>query len=345
MALCNNIIVPLDGSKLSAQALPAARLMANATHAPVTLVRSFAPPPGWHADADHGRFSAAMAAGEYDRVLADLARVKRRMKHWGVEPPIFFEAHEGPAHETIIDMANHDPQAMIVMSTHGRSGISRMLTGSVTARVVRAVSNPTLIVRCNKTDCPVVPRHIDNILVPLDGSSFSENALPYAGELAAAFGARVTLFRATPGVEHFRTHTEWSFTHVGPEFGNGDPIKLSANLAEASNEYLRRKANALQARFPIFDVTIRHSLKDAPSAILSLVDQLDNVLVVMATHGRRAMGRALFGSVADRIVRHSGSPTLLIRGPMPMAAPAERFQEDRELAEAAAAHHDAALVG
>ena len=345
MSLCKNIIVPLDGSKLSSQALPAARLMANATHTPVTLLRSFAPVPGWYADVEHGRFSAAMAAGEYYRTLADLACVKRRMEHWGVEPPIFVQAHEGPAHEAIINMANRDPHAMIVMSTHGRGGISRMLTGSVTAKVVRAVSNPTLIVRCNEKDCPIVPQRFDNIFVPLDGSSFSENALDYAGELAAAFGSRVTLFRSTPGAEHFRAHTEWSFTHGGSGFSDLDPGALSENLAEASNEYLWHKADALKARFPIFDVTVQHSLKDPSSAILNLVDQLDNSLVVMATHGRRAMGRALFGSIADRIVRYSGSPTLLIRGPMPIEAPARKFREDRELAEMAASQRDAALVG
>ncbi len=337
MALCHNIIVPLDGSKLSAQALPAARLMANATRAPVTLLRSFGPLPHWQSDVKHGRFSAAMAAGERDRARADLTRVKQRMEHWGVEPPIFVEAHEGPAHEVIVNFANRDPDAMIVMSTHGRGGISRMLTGSVTARVVRAVSNPTLIVRCNKNDCPVTPQRFDNIIVPLDGSSFSENALPYAGELATAFGARVTLFRATPGAEHFRNHTEWSPTHGGPGFGNDDPVKLSANLAEASNEYLWRKADALKAGFPIFDVTVQHSLRDPSSAILSMVDRMDNSLVVMATHGRRAMGRALFGSVADRVVRRSGSPTLLVRGPMPIAAAvtAGEFREGRGLAQAA----------
>ena len=345
MALCNNIIVPLDGSKLSAQALPAARLMANATHAPVTLVRSFGRLPHWYADTERGRFSAAMAAGEHDRTLADLAGIKQRMKHWGVEPPIFVAAHEGPAHESIISLADRDPHAMIVMSTHGRGGISRMLTGSVTARVVRAVSNPTLIVRCNKTDCPVVPRHIDNILVPLDGSSFSENALDYAGELAAAFGAGVTLFRATPQAAQFRARTDWSHNYGGPGFGYTQPYELAASLAEASKEYLWRKADALQAKFPIFDVTVQQSLDNPPEAILRLTGQLDNALVVMATHGRRAVGRALFGSIADRIVRHSGSPTLLIRGPMPVEAPAGEFREDRELAETAAFHHDAALVG
>ena len=345
MALCNSIIVPLDGSKLSAQALPAARLMANATRAPVTLLRSFAPIPGWHTDAEHGRFSAAMAAGEHDRILADLTRVKRRMKHWGVEPPIFVEANEGPAHEVIVNLANRDPDAMIVMSTHGRGGLTRMLTGSVTSRVVREVSNPTLIVRCNKNDCPVVPPRIDNILVPLDGTSFAENALSYAGELAAAFGAGITLFRATPNSEQIRVNGDWSHAHVGPTFRYADPVELAKQLADASQEYLWRKADALKARFPVFDVTVRHSLQSPTNGILNLVAELDNGLVVMATHGRRGVGRALFGSVADRVVRHSAFPTLLVRGPVRAEAPAGAFREDREFAGAAASHRDVALVG
>ena len=315
MTLCNNIIVPLDGSKLSAQALPAARLMANATHAPITLVRSFGSLPDWYADADHGRFSSAMAAGEHDRTVADLTCIKRRMEHWGVETPIFVEAHEVPAHEAIIDKANHDPSALIVMSTHGRGGFSRMLTGSVTAKVVNAVKNPTLIVRCNKTDCPVVPQFFENIIVPLDGSSFAEHALDYAGELATTFGTRITLFRSTPGADYFRSHSDWGH-FGGTGFGFHEPEEMAKDLAHASEEYLWQKADALRARFPLFDIDVVNSRENPQDAIVNLASKLDNGLVVMATRGRRSVGRALFGSVGDHVVRHSNAPTLLVRAPL-----------------------------
>ena len=315
MTLCNNIIVPLDGSKLSAQALPAARLMANATRAPITLVRSFEGAPDWHVDAGRGRFSSAMAAGEHDRTVADLASIRRRMEHWGVETPIFVEAHQEPAHQAIIAMANRDPGAMIVMSTHGRGGFSRMLTGSVTAKVVNAVRNPTLIVRCNKTDCPVVPQFFENIIVPLDGTGFAEHALDYAGELATTFGTRITLFRSTPGAEFFRTHSDWGhFDGMGHSFN--EPQMMAHNLAHTSEEYLWRKADALRARFPLFDVDVMNSRENPQNGIVRLANRLDNALVVMATRGRRAVGRALFGSVGDHVVRHSTTPTLLVRGPL-----------------------------
>ena len=315
MTLCNNIIVPLDGSKLSAQALPAARLMANATRAPITLVRSFEGAPDWHVDAGRGRFSSAMAAGEHDRTVADLASIRRRMEHWGVETPIFVEAHQEPAHQAIIAMANRDPGAMIVMSTHGRGGFSRMLTGSVTAKVVNAVRNPTLIVRCNKTDCPVVPQFFENIIVPLDGTGFAEHALDYAGELATTFGTRITLFRSTPGAEFFRTHSDWGhFDGMGHSLNA--PEAMAHNLAHTSEEYLWRKADALRARFPLFDVDVMNSRENPQNGIVRLANRLDNGLVVMATRGRRAVGRALLGSVGDHVVRHSTTPTLLVRGPL-----------------------------
>ena len=334
MTLCNNIIVPLDGSKLSAQALPAARLMANATRAPITLVRSYESLPDWYADADHGRFSAAMAAGEHDRTLADLACVRRRMEHWGVETPIFVEAHERPAHEAIIGMANRDPRALIVMSTHGRGGFSRMLTGSVTAKVVNAVRNPTLIVRCNKTDCPVVPQFFENIIVPLDGTGFAEHALNYAGELATTFGTRITLFRSTPGSDYFRTYADWDH-FGGSKLGFNEPEEMARDLAHASQDYLWQKADWLRARFPLFDVDVVNSRENPQSAIVNLASRLENGLVVMATRGRRSVGRALFGSVGDYVVRHSPTPTLLVRGPQHAAEGAfgdHQHDRHRELA-------------
>ena len=334
MTLCNNIIVPLDGSKLSAQALPAARLIANATRAPITLMRSFEPLPEWQADANHGRFSAAMAAGEHDRTVADLACIKRRMEHWGVETPIFVEAHEEPAHQAIISMANRDPSAMVVMSTHGRSGFSRVLTGSVTAKVVNAVRNPTLIVRCNKTDCPVVPQFFENIIVPLDGTGFAEHALDYAGELATTFGTRITLIRSTPGADYFRTHSDCGH-FGGTEFSFNEPEHMARELAHNSGEYLWKKADALRARFPLFDVDVVNTRKNPRNGIVDLANRLDNGLVVMATRGRRSVGRALFGSVGDHVVRHSATPTLLVRGPLHAAEGSfagHSHERDRELA-------------
>lgn len=315
MALFNNIIVPLDGSELSSQALPAVSVIAKASGASMTLLRSFDPIPEWKVDSGQGRFRGSMAVAEHDRISALLRAEKQALEIRGVDALIDVMACEGPAHESIINQANLHPNAMIAMSTHGRGGLSRMLMGSVTAKVVRAVDNPTLIVRCNETDCPVVPQHLDNIIVPLDGTAFAEHALPYAQELAGEFGARLTLVRTTPDSQYFRVNTEWGATHSVSTMSHLDPDRLAAGLSETAKAYLWRKADELSAQFPAFDVEAVHRLQAPSETVIGLTRRLDNGLVVMATHGRRGIGRALLGSVADRVVRHSQMPTLLVRGP------------------------------
>ncbi len=317
MSLFNGIVVPVDGSEFSAHALSAAAVMAKVSRAPMTLLRSFDGIPEWQADSGHGRFRGSMALAEHDRIGAMLrAKQSQLADQEGVDVEIGVAAFEGAPHDAIIDFANRDPSALIIMSTHGRGGLSRMLAGSVTAKVVRAVNNPAMIVRCNERDCPVVPRYFENIIVPLDGSRFSENSLDYAAGLAAAFGARITLVRTTPSSDQFRARADWEGGPMGAGFGPYDTPHLSAILSETARDYLWHKADDLSARFPVFDVEVMHSLKSPSEAVIELAEGLDNPLVVMATRGRRGVGRALLGSVADRIVRHSPAPTLLVRQPL-----------------------------
>ena len=110
--------------------------------------------------------------------------------------------------------------------------------GSVTAKVVRASGNPTLIVRCNDKDPPVAPRHFENIIVPLDGSDFAEYALPFAEELASAFAARLMLVRTTPDSEYLRFNTEWGAAHQVSTIKHYDPDNMAARLSESAKAYL-----------------------------------------------------------------------------------------------------------
>ena len=322
MTLFSNIIVPLDGSDLSSQALPAARLMTAALRpgGALTLARAFSEAPHWQANGPQGRYRASIAAAEHDRVIAFLRGEKRRLEGLGVNRPIHIAAHEGPPDAVIASLVADDPDALIVMSTHGRGGWSRMVTGSVTAKVVRATPNPTLIVRCGESDCPLVPYTVDNIIVPLDGSLFAETALPCAGDLALAFGARTHLLRSAHNAEYFRSHTEWTRLDGEAGFHYGGPGEMAASMVTVSHGYLQRKATELARRCGADRVDISHSLRHPADAIIARAEQLDNALTLMTTHGRRGVGRALLGSVADRVVRNSPAPTLLLRGAMREAA-------------------------
>ena len=113
-----------------------------------------------------------------------------------------------------------------------------------------------------------------------------------------------------------------------------NPDNLAARLSEKAKAYLWRKADDLSAQFPAFDVEAIHRPEAPSETVIGLTRQLDNGLVVMASHGRRGIGRALLGSVADRIVRHSQMPTLLVRGPVSQGLDVPTTADDRAMLEA-----------
>ena len=316
MAFFKSIIVPLDGSELSAEALPAACLMAEVADSPITLLRSFEGVPQWHSDADLGRFSGSLAIAEHDRITAYLTAEKQRLQELDVNVPIDVFVGEGRAEAVITDLAHREPDGLIVMSTHGRGGLSRLVMGSVTARVVGSVNNPTLVVRGGSLDGVRVGRSLDNIIVPLDGSAFSERSLAYAGELARACGAQVILVRSTSNADYFRAHTQWTRLDDEGGFHFGGPSEMASSMVALSREYLWRKAEELETRFGLSDVEAVNSLQDPADAVVDLAKRSRNSVVIMATRGRWGVGRALLGSVADQVVRRSPAPTLLVRSPL-----------------------------
>ena len=149
------------------------------------------------------------------------------------------------------------------------------------------------------------------ILLPLDGSDLSNQAIPYAAEMAVRFGAELLLLRTVPPV-----------AMPGFEAGTmADPV-TAENLLEAvqgqeaqsirsAEDYLREHTKVLRDKG--LKVTV-HSAVGAPApSILDLCRREGVDLVVMATRGRSSLGRALLGSVADQVIRHSGVPVLAVR--------------------------------
>ena len=319
MALYRHIIVPLDGSEWSAQALPAARMLAQAAGAPLTLVRAFTAVPHWQADAQQGRHSGTMAAAEHDRVAAYLLAQKQRLERFGVAVPIDTLAKEGSPVGVITRLAAAHPEALLVMSTHGRGGLSRLVMGSVTSKVVGGVQNPVFTVRGNADETPVPMETVEHIIVPLDGSRFAERALEHAVSLSGLFGARLTLCQSTHGADYFNDRTDWMRLDGAGGLHYGSPAALSQRMSELSVDYLHRIARRLESDFGIAGVRLVNTHAAAPDAIAELAREPAQSLVVMTTHGRSGVGRALLGSVADRVVRQAPAPTLLVRGPLPAA--------------------------
>ena len=137
-----------------------------------------------------------------------------------------------------------------------------------------------------------------NILVPIDFSANAEQALDYAIELARKLGAKVHLVNAI------------GLPLVGsPELGLPYTVEMLDNL----NVENKKALEALAARRDtVGQVLVRHG--DARDVIREAAEELRADLIVMGTHGRRGLSRALLGSVAENVLRTSPVPVLTIRG-------------------------------
>lgn len=139
------------------------------------------------------------------------------------------------------------------------------------------------------------------ILVPLDGSELAERAAPYARSLLPPDGELI-LLRAVRGPEEF---ADWWVVSTSDD-------EALASAQESAQRYLTSVASQLRETFP--QVRTRVVAGDPATEILDLAETERVDTIVMTTHGRGATGRAIFGSVADRVARHGSRPTLLLRG-------------------------------
>jgi nucleotide-binding universal stress UspA family protein len=182
--MLRTILVPQDGSVLAEQAIPYAVRLARSTGATIVLVRATAasPLPG----ADAGVTERAAIA----RAEAELGAIADRLRDDGltVNTHVFYDA----ADTAILTAARQEDADLIVMSTHGRSGLNRWVYGSVADAVMRAAPVPVLLVPATCTTTWAAERPL-RLLVPLDGSAIAEAALGPVGELATALGAELLL--------------------------------------------------------------------------------------------------------------------------------------------------------
>jgi len=150
------------------------------------------------------------------------------------------------------------------------------------------------------------------LLVPLDGSRFASRALPYAAALAERFGAEVILIQvikhATPVIDAGAT--------VGVALGGSEIAVQAALDADKRNtararRYLSAKVQAIESRH--MRSSYRVLTGDVARSIMEFSEKESIDLVVMTTHGKSGLRRAVMGSVADAVIRQSGKPVLVIR--------------------------------
>jgi nucleotide-binding universal stress UspA family protein len=286
------LLVPLDGTIEAAAALPAATTLARGTGARITLLRVLT---------DRGRDPADEALGDRfaeDGVSAAAAEVTRSgvLADWVVAAP--------PVASSIIQAAQTANADVIVMATHGRTGLGRAFAGSVSEHVVAGAGRPVLLLKSDGKHLD----HIGTLLVPVDGTAGGVLGLSAAVGLARATGARLMLLQVVPPMPMWMYSTEASvgaLAYLDPAWEE-EALQSAQTYVAGLAERLRTAGLHVETRAVRGDV--------APS-IHAVADETDTDLVVMSTHALTGPARTVLGSVADAVVRTSHRPVLLVRRP------------------------------
>ena len=214
--------------------------------------------------------------------------------------------------EEILSYAESNEMDIILMATHGRSGIRRWALGSVAEKVLSASKVPVLLVRAGVPDDIVYDKWPNrSILVPLDGSKVAEQVLPHAEALARQRGAELV------EVVLLRVCEDPFVTADYPEAAMGvswdEHLKeMKAKLNESCSNYLEKVEKQLSEK----GLKVRSELVtggDPADQIISYVKKKPFNLICMSTHGRSGMNRLVNGSVADKVLRGVPNPIFLVR--------------------------------
>ena len=289
--MIQKIMVPLDGSPLAERALPYAAALARATRGRLILLRA----TEGHGLSDRGRSRAQIAVSQ--DAEAYLKGIAEPLRERGLTVDLVLPV--GGAAETIEGEIALREIDLVVMATHGRSGLGRFVYGSVAAQVLHKAAVPVLLVRAWQEQSGGSFDAAPRIVVPLDGSRFAKAALPIARELAAALGGQLLLTMAVSPPEAAMM-SELAYAQFDP----------AAELATATAYLEQLAANETAAGRPAQIVT----QVGMPERMIAEVARAnDAALIVMATHGRGGVGRLIMGSVADATLRQGTTPLLLIR--------------------------------
>ena len=294
------IVVPVGGAPQDERTVAVGARIARGCDAAlrlvrvhVSLLRELEVPVGVENDLEHFEET-------YLGQLADGA-------HQAYGKAVDIEILRGPVAAAIAERASTLESPLVVMSTHGRTGFSRLWLGSVADGVIRHSATPVLLLRIPPHSVAASPPiEFRRVVVPLDGSPLAEAIVDPAVALSALDGGCIHLVRVVEEV----ILPDFPFAVVPPPTESPEALALRKQIA---HEYLDGVAERVRSRPGIEDVSMEVcSDRSAAHAILEVVKARAADLVAVATHGRGA-SRLVLGSVADKLVRGSGCAVLVVR--------------------------------
>ena len=228
----------------------------------------------------------------------------RKRVNWFQERRVTVASHAivGDPAEQILLQARELDARLIAMATHRRSALMRGILGSVADRILHSTSVPIMLVRPGEQagfgDDSGLPK---TMIVPLDGSSFAERAISFAEGIASHTSGEVVFLTGSAPNSSYAAYTlADSAIMVNEEEGTRERI----------DDYLKRIAERSSRRG--IKVDWNHSRRIAAEAIIDAAGVSRDRMVVMTTHGSSGLKRWLLGSIADKVIRTSEHPVLVI---------------------------------
>lgn len=316
----DSIVVPLDGSRVAAYALPYATALAEAFGSRLTLVSVITPRLKDLGTGDVFGLTTGVRREADQRAMANatafLESVAAPLRARGVACE--YALHHGNPAEEIIACAGKDASTLIVMSTHGYTGFKRLRLGGVAQHVVRHAAVPTFVVRAPEHGAHRETATCKEVTVTLDGSPLAETALPVATRLAEAFGVPLVLLTILPSIVYPTSSYDTEFTPSTIEQEEADQRGAEAYLAATA-------ARLATPTLPVETVWRRGIAARPEEAISEYLSERPEGIVVMASHGRGGVLGWAIGSTADGMITRAPCPVLIVRaGTAPPAREAAR---------------------
>lgn len=291
------ILCPVDFSTCSDQAVHAALGLAKRMGASLELVHVVQTPTYVLPLMPMGGPPIDLLRDLPKRLKAQLDALRDRLSAGQVT--ITTHLREGVVHTQIIERAQAISADLIVIGTHGHTGFTHVLLGSVAERVVRMAPCPVLTIGPTPRDArPESAR--DKILCPIDFSKPSMAALDYAADLARATNADLHITHVIPMLAYAVASKE-----------PADDPGFEARIRKDVKEHLA----ALQAKLTSASLAVSVSSIDGVpyEAIQRTAEQQGATMIVIGTHGHTGLDRLLMGSVAEKVVRTARVPVLAVR--------------------------------
>ena len=290
-----NIIVPIDFSKMSVQAIQIARQLARRFGASIHLAHV--------RQSNYAGDFVAPAFMTYEQIgeQTALEELKKVASECGVSSATCDVLSGAPPFDEICRLAQTVPADLVVMPTHGRTGLKHVFLGSTAERIVQHSSCPVLVTR-RKT---VKSRNgsqagMKTILVPVDFSSCSREGLRYAIAFANEFGAKIILLHAT---------------YIGYIYSaEGTALYDIPSLQKAARQAAKRKMRDLVRSLDFGAVKFETAFTNGSPVvdICAFAKDQDVDLIITSTHGFTGFAHVLIGSIAEQLVRHAPCSVLVV---------------------------------